>query len=48
MNNLIKIDAAFKNMRDDPEFQQIFQEVEEKYQAEHKRVTQWLEENDML
>jgi len=33
----------FDNLRDDPEFQQIVRDVEAKYQAEHKRVRQWLE-----
>jgi len=27
---------------------QIVRDVEAKYQAEHERVRQWLEENDML
>jgi len=36
------------NLRDDPKFQQIFRDVEAKYLAEHERVRQWLEENDMF
>ncbi len=44
----IKIDPLFDNIRDEPEFQQILNDVETKYQAEHERVRKWLEENDML
>jgi hypothetical protein len=46
--NLFKHDPLFNNLRDEPEFQQIVSDVEVKYQAEHERVRQWLEENDML
>jgi TolB-like protein/lipoprotein NlpI len=38
----------FENIKEEPEFQQIINELEAKYQAEHERVRQWLEENDML
>jgi tetratricopeptide (TPR) repeat protein len=38
----------FDNIRDEPEFQQIVKDLETKYQAEHERVRQWLEENDIL
>ncbi|TFH37715.1 MAG: tetratricopeptide repeat protein [Bacteroidia bacterium] len=48
MVNLIKNDPLFNSIRDEPEFQQIVRDVEAKYQAEHERVRQWLEENDML
>ncbi len=44
----IKGDPLLDNIRDEPEFQQILQDVEAKYQAEHERVRKWLEENDML
>jgi len=44
----IKNDPLFNNIRNEPEFQQIVRDVETKYQAEHERVRQWLEENDML
>ena len=44
----IKDDPMFSSIRDEPEFQQIVNDVEAKYQAEHERVRQWLEENDML
>jgi TolB-like protein len=44
----LKIDPAFTAIRDEPEFQQIVRDVETKFQAEHERVRQWLEENDML
>ncbi len=41
-------DPLFESIRDEPEFQQIVRDVEAKYQVEHERVRQWLEENDML
>ncbi len=44
----INNDPLFESIRDEPEFQQIVRDVEAKYQAEHERVRQWLEENDML
>ncbi len=44
----IKHNPLFERIRDQPEFQQIVRDVEAKYQAEHERVRQWLEENDML
>ena len=44
----IKDDPMFDSIRDEPEFQQIVRDIEAKYQAEHERVRQWLEENDML
>jgi len=46
MVKVIMIDPLFDNIRDEPEFKQIVREVEAKYQAEHERVRQWLEEND--
>jgi len=45
---IFRIDPLFDNIRDEPEFQQILRDCEAKYQAEHERVRQWLEENDML
>ncbi len=45
---LIRNDPLFDGIRDEPEFQQIVRDVEAKYQAEHERVRQWMEENDML
>ena len=45
---LIKNDPMIESIRDEPGFQQIVRDVEAKYQAEHDRVQQWLEENDML
>ena len=44
----LKVDPAFDSIRDEPEFQQIVKDCETKYQAEHERVRQWLEENEML
>jgi len=48
MVNRIKYHPLFDTIRDEPEFQQIVQDMEAKYQAEHERVRQWIEENDML
>jgi hypothetical protein len=44
----IKDDPMFDSLRDEPEFLQIVQDIEVKYQAEHERVRKWLEENDLL
>jgi hypothetical protein len=44
----IKNDPLFISIQHEPEFQQIVRNVEAKYQTEHERVRQWLEENDML
>jgi tetratricopeptide (TPR) repeat protein len=38
----------FRKFRNDPEFQEIFKEIETKYNAEHERVRKWLEEQGML
>jgi hypothetical protein len=38
----------FSSIKDDPIFLDICGEIEAKYQAEHERIRQWLEENDML
>jgi TolB-like protein len=48
MANLIKTDPLFNSIRNEPEFQQIFKDIEAKYQAEHERVRKWLEEQGML
>jgi hypothetical protein len=42
----IKDIPLFDSIRDEPEFKQMVRNVEAKYQAEHERVRQWLEEND--
>ena len=44
----INSDPLFAGIRNEPEFQRIVTDIESKYQAEHERVRQWLEENDML
>ena len=46
--NYLYHDPLFGSIRDEPEFQQILHEVETKYEAEHERVRQWLEENEMI
>jgi len=48
MMPFIRYDPFLDGIRDEPEFQQIVDDMEAKYQAEHERVRQWLEENDML
>ena len=48
MVTMMKNDPMFNSIRDEPEFQQIVRDVEAKFQAEHERIRQWLEENDML
>jgi len=46
--NTIKKDPLFNGIRDNSEFQAIVKDIEAKYQADHERIRQWLEENDML
>jgi TolB-like protein len=41
-------EPAFRNFKNDPDFQNIFTEIEVKYQEEHERVKKWLEEQGML
>jgi TolB-like protein/Tfp pilus assembly protein PilF len=45
---LIKNDPLFNSIRSEPEFQEIINDLEAKYQAEHERVGKWLEEQGML
>ena len=45
---ILRNDPLFDSIRNEPEFQQILKDAESKYQEEHERVRQWLEENDML
>jgi len=44
----IKDNPLFDSIRDKPEFKQVVRDIEATHQAEHLRVRQWLEENDML
>ena len=44
----LREDPILNPIRDEPEFQQILNEAESKYQAEHERVRQWLEEDEMI
>ncbi len=44
----LKTDPFFDNIRNEPEFQAIYHEIEEKYNNTHEKVRKWLEENDML
>jgi hypothetical protein len=43
-----KHEPVFHSIRNEPEFQQIVKDYETKYQAEHERVLQWMEKNEML
>jgi len=47
MLTLIKNDPLFDSLRNEEEFQQIFRDVEAKYQAQHESVRKWLEEQDL-
>jgi tetratricopeptide (TPR) repeat protein len=38
----------YDNIRDEPEFQNIFKEVQDLVQRKHDQMRQWLEENDRL
>ena len=44
----VKRNPMFNSLRDDERFQQIMQKMEAKYQREHERVRDWLEEEGML
>jgi len=45
---LIMRERYFEKLHTDSEFLEIYNEIESKYKAEHERVRQWLEENNML
>ena len=45
---IIQSDPMLDGIRDDPEFQQIANDLGKKYAAEAERVRQWLEANEML
>jgi len=46
--SFVKGDPLYASIRNEERFQKILRDVEAKYQAEHERIRQWLEENDML
>jgi len=47
--NFLKFsDPLFESIRQEDRFQKLLQDMEDKHRAEHERVRQWLEENDML
>ncbi len=48
INYLKEQDPLFDHIRHEERFQEIVSDIEAKYQAEHERVRQWLEENGML
>lgn len=45
---VINKDELFDSIRNEPEFKNIVNDLEAKYQAEHERVRKWLEEQGML
>ena len=45
---LLEAPSAFSELHSDEGFQQILQTMKSKWQAEHEKVAQWLEENDLL
>ena len=42
------LDPLFESIRHEERFRQLIRKMETKFQSEHERVRQWLEENDML
>ena len=46
--SFVENDPLYANIRNEERFQMILQDMKTKNQAEHERVRQWLEENDML
>jgi tetratricopeptide (TPR) repeat protein len=46
--NLVKNDPLFDSIQDEQRFQRFLKSIELEYQAEHERVRQWLEENDIF
>jgi TolB-like protein/tetratricopeptide (TPR) repeat protein len=46
--DLIKRDPLLENLRGEPEFERIVNDIRTKYQAEHERVKKWLEDQEML
>ena len=44
----LKTDPLLESIRNEPEFQEIYHEIEAKYNNTHEKVRKWLEENDML
>lgn len=45
---LLRKDPMFNSLRQEERFQRILQNIEVHIQAEHERIRQWLEENDMI
>jgi TolB-like protein len=48
MTKDIKNDPLFDNLRGEPEFEQIVDDIVSKYHAEHERVRGWLEKEGLL
>jgi len=44
----LKTDPFLESIRNEPEFQEIYHEIEAKYNNTHELVRKWLEDNDML
>lgn len=48
ITGFLSTDPMLESIRNGAEFQEISNDLGIKYQAEHERIRQWLEENDML
>jgi len=48
MLTLIQNDPLFDGIRDEPEFQEIVDDVEARFQVRHEKTRKWMEENDLL
>jgi TolB-like protein len=48
MISFVEGDPLFASIKDEDRFKGILQDMKSKHRAEHERVRQWLEENDML
>jgi TolB-like protein len=48
ISRMKNISPMLEPIRNEERFQQLLNEMESKYQAEHERVRQWQEDNDML
>lgn len=44
----MEIDPVFKNLRSNPEFQEILRDAKSNWQTEHDRINAWLKENNLL
>ncbi len=45
---MLKNDLLFESIQNDERFQKMVHKIESKYNTEHERVNEWLEENNMI